>query len=279
MLGQDLCPILAERYEVIRFTRAEADLTNLPRLREWLSAAGPDLVINCAAATDVDRCEREPDWAYRTNAWGAWAAAAATESFGARLIHLSTDFVFSGETERSYTEWDPTGPVSIYGASKLAGEEAVFRACRRASVVRTQWLYGRRGKSFPRAILAAAGRRPEEGLKVVADQWGAPTFTGDLARKLLWLAGWPADGIYHINNAGECTRHEWAVRALRLAGLEDVPVRPILASEWPAPARRPRRSTLRRYSLELIGADDMPPWEQGLARFVDELREAGELPG
>lgn len=277
MLGQDLCPLLARKHEVTALTRAQADVTDLPALAQVLGDARPDVVINCAAATNVDRCESEADWAYRLNAWGAWAAASAAESLGSRLIHVSTDFVFSGETDRAYTEWDETSPISVYGASKLAGEQAVFRACRRASVVRTQWLYGRHGKSFPRAILGAGGKRPEAGLRVVSDQFGAPTYTRHLAQKLAWLAEWPADGLYHVNNAGECSRDAWAAEILRLAGIDGVPVHPIRTEDWPAPARRPARSTLRRYALELMGADDLPTWQDGLSEFVQELREAGEL--
>jgi dTDP-4-dehydrorhamnose reductase len=276
MLGRDLCPILQERHAVAALTRAGGDVTDFPALELALAEAEPDVVINCAAATDVDRCETEPDWAYRANAWGAWSAAAAAEAVGARLIHISTDFVFPGEATAPYTEWDPTDPIGVYGASKLAGETAAFRACRRTSVVRTQWLYGLHGKSFPRAILNAAKRSPEKGLRVVRDQVGAPTYTVHLARKLEWLLEWPADGLYHVNNAGECSRFEWARETLALAGIE-VPLEPIASEEWPTPARRPPYSTLRRYALELMGEDDMPGWKQGLAEFIKELRVAGEL--
>jgi dTDP-4-dehydrorhamnose reductase len=277
MLGQDLCPLLATAHEVLAWNRVEADVTDGPALRARILEARPDVLVNCAAATNVDRCETEPDWAYLHNGWGAWSAAAAAAASGARLIHVSTDFVFSGETDRSYHEWDATGPLSVYGASKLAGETAALRACSRTSIVRTQWLYGRNGASFPKAILNAARRRPEAGLKVVADQFGAPTYTRHLARKLAWLIDWPVDGIYHVNNAGECSRHDWAVELLRLAGFSDIPVAPINASDWPAPAPRPARSTLRRYALELMGQDDLPTWQDGLHDYVTELRENGEL--
>lgn len=277
MLGRDLCALLQAGHEVKALTRSDADVTDAPALFSTLRSLEPELVINCAGATDVDRCEQEPDWAYRVNAWGAWSAASAAEACGVRLIHISTDFVFSGALGRPYTEWDAPSPVSEYGKSKLAGEEAVRRACRRATIVRTQWLYGRHGRCFPWSILSAARRNPEGGLKVVADQWGAPTCTRHLARKLAWLVDWPIDGLYHINNAGSCTRFEWAHELLSLAGLE-VPLSPIPAEEWPAPAQRPGPdSTLRRYALELMGQDDLPDWRAGLAEWVRELREAGEL--
>lgn len=277
MLGRDLCPLLATAHETLAWTRADVDVTDGPALRARILDTRPDVVLNCAAATNVDRCETEPDWAYRQNGWGAASAAAAAAAVGARLIHLSTDFVFSGDSERPYHEWDATGPLSVYGASKLAGETAAWRACPRTTVVRTQWLYGRQGASFPKAILNAARRRPEAGLKVVADQFGAPTYTRDLARKLAWLIDWPVDGVYHVNNAGECSRHDWAVELLRLAGFSDISVAPIRAADWPAPAPRPARSTLRRYALELMGQDDLPSWQDGLRDYVTELREQGEL--
>ena len=279
MLGRDLVPVLRKRHEVRALSHQEAEITDFAALRQQLAEIRPEAVINCAAATNVDRCEQDPDWAYRVNAWGAWSAASAADAAGARLIHLSTDFVFPGDTDMPYTEWDSVRPINVYGASKLAGEQAVFRACRRATVVRTQWLYGRWGKSFPRAILEAAQRRGAEGLQVVADQFGAPTYTRHLTEKLLWLVEWPADGLFHISSRGECSRHDWAMETLRLAGLESVPVQPIRSEEWPAPAPRPSRSTLRRYALELMGRDDMPPWQEGAREFVEELREAGELPG
>ena len=276
LLGRELVLALVD-HEVTGLTHADADATDLPALRERFRTLEPDLVVNCAAATNVDRCETEPDWAYRVNAWGAWSAAAAADSVGARLIHISTDFVFAGDRDRPYTEWDTPAPVNTYGASKLAGETAVFRACPHASVVRTQQLFGTGGRSFPRVILDAARRNPEEGVRVVSDQYAVPTYTPHLARKLAWLAKWPADGLYHFNNAGECTRYEWAVEALRLAGLGHVPVTPIRAADWPTPAARPARSTLRRYALELMGADDMPPWQEGMAEFIAELKVAGSL--
>lgn len=276
MLARDLADGLAGR-EVALLSRSEADVTDVRAVCRAVARFEPAVVFNCAAATDVDRCQREPEWAYRVNAWGAWAAAAAARESGARLIHVSTDFVFDGESDRAYHEWDAPRPLSVYGASKLAGEAAVWRSGARASVVRTQWLYGVHGRSFPRAILGAARRRPEGGLRVVCDQFGAPTFTRHLARKLAWLADWPVDGLYHVNNAGECSREAWARELLRLCGLEDVPVTPIRSEDWPAPAPRPKRSTLERRALALMEADDLPPWEQGLLEFVEELRSSGEL--
>ncbi len=273
MLGWDLRLELENRHEVTAWRRDEADVTDLQAMRTAVRLIRPDVIINCAAATNVDRCETEPDWAYRTNAWGAWAPAVAAADVGAFLVHISTDFVFSGELGRAYREWDAVGPISVYGASKLAGETAVWNSGCRAAVVRTQWLFGVRGKSFAHAILRAASARPAEGLRVVRDQVGAPTYTGHLARKLGWLTREQIPGIFHINNAGECSRADWAAAILRGGGFGEVAVHPIDSSEWPTPARRPARSTLRRYALELMGQDDMPPWEEGLEEFLRRRSE------
>ena len=278
MLGRDLVLELASDYEVLAWSRAEADVTDALALSRRIQEARPDLLINCAAATDVDRCEREPEWAYRINAEGARNAAEAARAVGAGLVHVSTDFVFSGEADREYGETDPPdGPVNAYGASKLAGEREVLAAYPDAKVVRTEWLYGRWGRSFPRAILNAALRDPERELRVVADQWGAPTYTRHVARALPHFFAAPGGRAYHLTNAGSCSRYEWAVEALRLAGLGQVRVTPIRAEEWTAPARRPRRTILRRDYLRETGQDDVPDWRAALAEFVAELRAAGEL--
>jgi dTDP-4-dehydrorhamnose reductase len=277
MLGSDLVPILETEHQVIAFGRGSLDITDAAGTLSGLRGAVPEVVINCAAATDVDRCEREPGWAHRLNAEGARNVAVACGAVGARLIHISTDFVFSGNLDRAYDETDQVDPINVYGASKLAGEREVLEHCPGATIVRTQWLYGRHGRSFPRAILTRAKTRPEAGLRVVSDQTGAPTWTVDLARKLAWLVENPLTGIVHINNAGECNRHEWAVELLRVAGLGDVNVGECASSDFKTDAHRPKHSTLRRMALERAGADDMPDWRDGVAGFVAELRSAGEL--
>jgi len=276
MLGRDLCDEVAKRHTLLPFTRADADVTDLDALIPAFRDASPDAVIHTAAETNVDGCEQRPDHAFRVNTWGAWATAAAAEEAGARFLLLSTDFVFDGRSQRPYTEFDPLNPINVYGASKAAAETACRNACRRCTVVRTQWLYGRQGRSFPRTILtAAAAGKP---LRVVTDQVGSPTYTRDLAAVLIWLCEHPCDGTYHVANAGAATRWEWARELLQLAGWDDVEVEASVSSEWPTPAARPPYSVLRRFALELRGADDMPTWQAGLARFVEESRAAREIP-
>lgn len=278
MLARDLVTVLSLTCQVVALDRERCDITSLEQARAALAETKADTVINCAAATDVDRCEREPEWAYRVNAWGARNVAAACEARGSRLLHISTDFVFPGDADRPYHEWDDVSPINLYGHSKLAGEREVLQLCSSSTVVRTQWLYGCHGRSFPRAILHRAKTRPEGGLRIVDDQIGAPTWTVHLARKIAWLVEQQTPpGVFHINNAGECNRYEWAVELLRAAGLDEVPVTPCKSSEFKTDARRPSRSTLRRLALEYAGSDDMPDWREGVAGYVAELREAGEL--
>ncbi len=277
MLGRDLISAIeAAGHRALPFTRAELDVTDVDALRARFAELRPQAVIHCAAATAVDACEQTPDDAYRVNAWGSWAVATAAEAVGAKLVLVSTDFVFDGVGLRPYTEFDPVRPINVYGASKLAGEEAAQRACSWVAVARTQWLFGLHGRPFPLAILnAAAQGRP---LRVVTDQVGSPTFTPDLAAKLVWLAEQPCPGIYHLSNAGVASRYEWATETLRLAGWDDIPVARATSAEFPTPAVRPAYSALRNYALELRGVPLLRPWREALADYVAQLRATGALP-
>jgi dTDP-4-dehydrorhamnose reductase len=276
MLGHDLCECLRDRHEVVALSRADADVTDLEALMRACRRAAPEVVIQTAAATNVDGCEGDAESAYRVNTWGAWAAAVAADAAAARFVLISTDFVFDGQLGRPYTEFDEPRPVNVYGASKLAAERACRHACRRCVIARTQWLYGRHGASFPRTILqgAAAG----QPLRVVTDQVGAPTYTRHLAAALERLCEQPCDGIFHLASAGSASRWEWASETLRLAGWGGIPVGKATSEEWPAPATRPAYSVLRPFALELMGAETMPRWQDGLAAFIAELSDAGELP-
>jgi dTDP-4-dehydrorhamnose reductase len=275
MLGTDLAEVLGREHECVPVGSAEMDVTAFPVVRARIDRERPEVVLHAAAYTDVDACEHDPDRAFRVNAVGAWHVATAAAAVGAALIAFSTDYVFDGEAETPYTEFDRPAPINRYGASKLAGEELALRACPRATIVRTQWLYGAHGRCFPRSILRAAGDgRP---LRVVCDQVGAPTSTRDLAVKIAALLrrmraeATPLLPVYHVNNAGCCSWHEFALAILRGAGHAETPVAPIPAREWSSPARRPAYSLLRRYALELTGDDDMRPWQEALQEFLSSL--------
>ena len=273
MLGTDLRKALELEHDLV-LTDVTGDvklldITDTEQVLAEVNDAQPDLVIHCAAYTDVDGCERDPDKAYRVNALGTWNVAAAGLVCDAAVLYVSTDFVFDGEKAEPYTEYDVTHPINHYGASKLAGESHVRALCPAHYIVRSAWLYGEHGKNFPLTILNAAKSRKE--LKVVADQIGSPTFTADLAAAIRDLISSPLYGTYHVTNKGSCSWYDLAAKALKYAGIKDVTVQPIKAEEWPTPTRRPKYSVLRHYALELQGMDNMRPWDEALKDFISRL--------
>jgi dTDP-4-dehydrorhamnose reductase len=267
LLGTEVCAVLNRRHDVRGVDIADFDIADLAATRAAFAAARPEMVVHCAAWTDVDGCERDPRQAFAQNARGTWNVAAACAQLGPALVYLSTDFVFDGEKREPYTEFDQPNPLSVYGASKLAGEQAVRSLVPHHYIVRTAWLYGRHGRSFVRTILEAAKESDE--LRVVADQFGSPTYARDLAGAIaeLVVSGRVVPGTYHLVNAGACSWAELAAEALRLAGSK-ARVTPIRASEWPSPTRRPANSALRSHWLELQGLSPLRPWQEALADFV-----------
>lgn len=276
MLGADLCAELAARgHAVIAAGRKDGlvplDITDQKATRDALLAHRPDVVFHCAAWTDVDGAERDPNGAWRVNAWGAWSVAAACATVGALMVHVSTDFVFDGEKGTPYRETDAVNPLGAYGASKEAGERLVRETLPgRHVIARTSWLFGAHGKNFVATIRRLAASRPE--VPVVADQFGCPTHTADLARTLVRLAEDPLPGTYHACGATRCSWYEFARAIVERSGLTAAVV-PITAAEYAArfgsPTHRPADSTLRRWTLEMRGmADDLPPWENALDAYL-----------
>lgn len=283
MLGQDLVSELLRRgHDAVGIDLADLDLTS----PEQVGSLGRgslgrfDWVINCAAYTAVDRAEGEQEAAFQVNAHAPGMLAEACSRLGARMMHLSTDFVFDGNSGQPYRESDEPRPLGVYGQSKLEGERNVMNAAPQSVVVRTAWLYGPLGKSFPRTILAAwlAGKE----LRVVADQMGSPTYTGDLARVLVDLAEMqPMGGVIHAAGPTEAHWHELAVRVCEtyrdrvLKDGREVIAEPIRSEDWPTPARRPARSTLDTSRLVQMGVEPMRPLSSALAEFVDRLHHLG----
>jgi dTDP-4-dehydrorhamnose reductase len=278
MLGTDLCCLLEQSgHEVIRSSQREntesdvtLDILDFAATRATLQQHKPEMLIHTAAYTHVDGCERDPDRAFQINALGTWHVAAACAEQDIPLVYISTDFVFDGRKTTPYTEFDTPNPINHYGASKLAGEQAVQKLCRRHYIVRTQWLFGVHGKNFPGTILELAQKRNE--LPVVVDQRGSPTSTLALSRALIKLLDSPLYGTYHIACKGECSWFEFAQKTLELAGISHVTLHPIPAEQWPSPTHRPAYSVLRRYVLELQGRDDLPPWQEALEEFIELLK-------
>jgi dTDP-4-dehydrorhamnose reductase len=273
MLGLDLqTAARTAAHDTIALTRAELDITDAGAVRDALADAQPDVVIGCAAWTNVDGAESDREAAYAVNATGAGNVAAAAAAAGAWTIHVSTDYVFDGAKRTPYLESDPVAPLSEYGRSKLAGERAVAQAAPDAhTIVRTAWLFGAHGHCFPKTMLRLAVERDE--LAVVGDQVGSPTFTGHLAAALVGLAEQRERtlGIVHLAASGECSWCDFARAVIeagaRESGVAIANVRAITTAEYPTPAPRPAYSVLRSER----DAPVLPSWQDGLASFMTEL--------
>lgn len=261
---------VATSHELIPLTYAQLDITDLGAVREAVTAYRPAALINCAAYTNVDGAETDPVAAYRVNAVGPRNLAIAASALDLPLVHVSTDYVFDGRAERPYHEYDSPHPLSVYGQSKLAGEEAVATLHPRHYIARTAWLYHTlpsEGKNFPRTMLGLAGR---EEVRVVSDQYGSPTYAPHLAQALLTLLETEAFGTYHLAGRGGTS---WFELTRRLYELFSVPTRvvPVATAEFPRPAPRPRYSVMTTIqSPEIL----LPPWEEGLAAFHSAMKKA-----
>jgi dTDP-4-dehydrorhamnose reductase len=265
MLGRDVCEAAAAAgCELSAFARAELDITDAGAVSAAVIEVRPDVVINCAAWTDVDGAEASEAAATAVNGVGAGHVAAAASAVGAWTIHVSSDYVFDGRKRSPYLESDAVGPVSAYGRSKLAGEEAVALAAPDAhTTVRSSWLFGAGGPCFPKTIMRLAADR--DALSVVNDQVGCPTFTGHLARALLELAEARIAGVVHVVAASECSWFEFASEIAAGAGL-DCEIKPCTTADFPRPAVRPAYSVMR---TERGGAvPELPDWHDGLSAFL-----------
>ena len=261
-LGREMQRALAGE-DVIPANRPDYELTD-PALSAKIAATHPDLVIHAAGFSDVDGCEQDPETAFQVNAQATSRVAEGAVRAGARLVYISTDYVFDGKKGEPYTEGDPVGPLNVYGCSKLMGEQEALKTCPRAIIVRTSWLYGVHGKNFVKTILSLAGTQSE--VRVVDDQRGSPTYARHLAQVIAGLIRSDVTGVIHAGGEGECSRYEFAKAILQEAGLQ-CRVVPISTAESGRLAVRPSYSVLstallRQHRLSLL------PWRTGLQRFV-----------
>src|SRR5574344_13404 len=267
MLGRTLQRELAGN-ELIIADLPECDITDAAGFDRFLAAARPDAVIHCAAMTAVDKCESMVDLAYKLNAVGSGNVAAACFRHRVRLIAISTDYVFGGELDRPYHEFDVAGGAhTVYGASKFAGEELIRRHCPEHLICRISWLYGAGGPSFVHAMMNLAdGTRPV--LKVVADQRGNPTSATAVARRIREILAQPElVGTFHMTCEGEAAWSDFAQEMCRLAGKRQA-IQPCTTAEFPRPAPRPANSRLEKRMLRLCGLPPMPDWHEALAEFM-----------
>ncbi len=258
-LGRQLMAALAG-HAVWGIDLPEEDISD--RLAAWR----PDLVIHAAAYTDVDGCERDPELAFRVNAFGTQNVALAAQRAGAALLYISTNEVFDGTRRDLYREWDLPNPISVYARSKAAGEQIVRDLLvGRFYIVRIAWLFGPGGNNFVTKILAAAEKNG--ALRVAADEFGNPTYAPDLAAAIARLVATGHHGVYHLTNAGFCSRFEWAREIMRLTGRPDLPIAPILAADWPRPSRPPLHAVLANTVAAGLGIV-LRPWQEALAEYI-----------
>jgi dTDP-4-dehydrorhamnose reductase len=263
-LGQELVETLPERgHEVVALSRSELDVADREAVQRSIETYSPELVINAAAYTNVDGCETEMDLAYLVNALGPRNLAQACERRGCQLLHVSTNYVFDGESDRPYEPFDPPNPISAYGRTKLAGEEYVKHLLNRWYIVRSAGVYGR-GHNFVRTMLRVATER--DVLKVKSDEFISPTYARDLAWGIAEVVESGGYGLYHLTNAGSCSWYEFAREIFRLAGV-GVEVAPIPGSEYPLPAARPANGL-----LSSLGSLELHHWKEALADYLE--REA-----
>lgn len=271
-LGRELCRQIKERNEVYKNFQVLAtdvdtlDITDAQQVKNVVEREKPDVIINTAAYTKVDACETDELTAFLVNAHGARNLAVAAFNIGAKILQVSTDFVFPGTGNTPLREYDPINPLNIYGKSKALGEQLVMATNPRHFILRTAWLYGD-GTNFVRTILKLA--KEQEELRVVNDQVGTPTSTVDLARCILDLIQTEHYGIYHGTCEGECTWYEFARRILALKGINKRVI-PISTTELRLPAKRPAYSVLENFMLSMVGLDNFRKWEEALEEYLNK---------
>lgn len=270
LLGTSLVRLLQERHEVVGIGVADGEISDVSFVRSRLEAFDPDAVVHLAAMTAVDACEGEEADAFRINAEGSRVVAAEAERSNASVLALSTDYVFDGKKATPYGEEDPPRPLSVYGRSKLAGEEAVRAAATRWAVVRSAWLFGPGGRNFVSTVLDLLASRPV--VHVVRDQVGSPTYSLDLAKALVTLVERRARGTYHVVNRGSASWFDLARAAAEAAGLDPERVQPTRTKEMPRPALRPAYSVLDAARVRERHGIELRPWREALREYVTARR-------
>lgn len=273
MLGREVVrEFLRRDAAVVALTKSEADVSDLKAIRAACRIHAPDVIMNCAAYTNVDAAERERELAFATNALGARNVAIAAQDNGASLVHISTDYVFDGTKESSYTILDTPSPINVYGESKLLGERYVTWVSQRWYVVRSSWLFGLGGRNFVESIIAQCSTQAE--LTVVSDQFGFPTYARSLSEALADLVATGAYGLYHITNQGRTSWYEFAKGIISALGLRVV-VHPVSSDAFPRPAKRPLNSTLDPYPLRETIGRLLPQWQEALNHYLTHRKRDG----
>ncbi|MFC4800145.1 dTDP-4-dehydrorhamnose reductase [Neobacillus sp. GCM10023253] len=270
-LGQDvLLELEKNNHQAIGTDRSQLDITNEADVYAFIQEAKPDVILHCAAYTNVDGAEADEETAYRVNGLGAKYLAAAAKLVGSKMMYISTDYVFDGSASEPYEAEHPTKPLGAYGRTKLVGEEFVQASLDEYFIVRTAWVFGAHGNNFVKTMLRLGKERGEVG--VVHDQVGSPTYTVDLAKFMVELMVTEKYGIYHATNRGVCSWFEFAVEIFKQAGL-NVKVNPLTTEQFPRPAARPKYSVLSKKKIEEQGFTPLPKWQNALSAYLKELKE------
>ena len=268
-LGYDVCKVLDARHiENKGVDIADFDITDAEATRNYIVGYHPDAVIHCSAWTAVDKAEDELDTVRAVNTEGSRNVAAACKEIGAKMLYLSTDYVFPGTGDHFYEPEDPTGPLGAYGATKLGGELAVKGLLERYFIVRISWVFGKNGNNFIKTMLRLTESKSE--LNVVCDQIGSPTYTADLAPLLCDIIMTDKYGTYHATNEGICSWAEFAEEIFRLTK-KNVKINPIPTREYPTRAVRPLNSRMSKDKLEQAGFTRLPHWKDALQRYLEEI--------
>ena len=250
------------------------DLTNKQQVTDYITEYSPDAIIHCAAYTAVDRAQDDKELCYNVNVSGTENIACAANQIDAKLIYISTDYVFNGEGTNFYKPEDAKNPVSQYGLTKSLGEDKVTQKLEKYFIVRTSWVFGINGNNFVKTMLRM-GKKQEE-VNVVADQIGSPTYTYDLARLLCDMVQSEKYGIYHATNEGVCSWADFAKEIMTL-GNRKCKINPITTEEYPTKARRPKNSRMSKDKLQEKGFSKLPPWQDAVKRYIEELKSQGAL--
>ena len=273
-LGQDCLKVIEQKYTVHGRTSGQLDITDQAQVQREIQAVQPDVLVNCAAYTAVDKCETEQNACRAVNAQGAGYLAEICAAEGIRLIHISTDYVFAGDKPipQAYTEQDSVGPLSAYGKSKLAGEQAIREKMDNFLILRTSWLYGMGGNNFLKTMLRLALADPERTIRVVNDQYGSLTWTMTLARQIDLLLSSELTGIAHATAEDSSTWYEGAKYFLESLSIE-FSLEPCTTAEYPTPAHRPANSILENSVLKKHDLNLMQTWQQDIDAFLELYRD------
>jgi dTDP-4-dehydrorhamnose reductase len=272
MLASAVKRLLPDEYQLLAYDLPGFDLTNRDQVIA-LRELKPQIIINCAAYTNVDGCETCRELAMQVNGEGPRFLAQLALDADATLVHISTDFVFAGDKREPYQETDAVAPLSVYGKSKLRGEENILQSgLKKYFIIRTSWLYGLNGNNFVETMIRLAKEHSE--LKVVADQHGTPTWTDDLARAVFALVRTDQYGIYHFSDQGECSWHQFAAeiidQAQKSEPLSVESIVPIPTEGYPVPAERPKYSVMSKQKIQQVTGLDIPPWQESLHAYLEQ---------